>query len=261
MKKPTIPHSQRPDPVSRSRELSAMIEQCGDGILQTDARLRVTYVNEAFEELFGWSLEELRGKMPDMLNAEPDSERIQRELYTAVSAGKSYCGEALNRRKDGSTFWCQFKVSPLVHENGAIYGYMGSQRDVTERKQAERALRESEEKFRVAFHTSPDSINLNRLSDGLYLDINSGFTQIMGYTPDEVPPHSHQARNLKKTLQGGERAKTRLIRPGNHRPDHARAAGTGACAGDAPNQSYRPGHTLHRLQQASQQGAGTGGGH
>ncbi len=50
----------------------------------------------------------------------------------------------------------------------------------------EKALQESEEKFRLAFHTSPDSINLNRLSDGLYLDVNEGFTQLMGYTREEV---------------------------------------------------------------------------
>jgi PAS domain S-box-containing protein len=48
------------------------------------------------------------------------------------------------------------------------------------------ALRQSEEKFRLAFHTSPDSINLNRLADGTYLDVNEGFTNLTGYTRDEV---------------------------------------------------------------------------
>ncbi len=53
-------------------------------------------------------------------------------------------------------------------------------------KRGEEALRESEEKFRLAFHTNPDAINLNKLEDGCYIDINAGFTKIMGYTREEV---------------------------------------------------------------------------
>ncbi len=54
------------------------------------------------------------------------------------------------------------------------------------RQLAEEALRLSEEKFSKAFKTSPDAVNINRLSDGLYLDINEGFTEIMGYTREDV---------------------------------------------------------------------------
>jgi PAS domain S-box-containing protein len=48
------------------------------------------------------------------------------------------------------------------------------------------ALHQSEEKFRLAFHTSPDSINFNRLSDGVYIDINDGFTKLTGYTREDA---------------------------------------------------------------------------
>jgi PAS domain S-box-containing protein len=51
---------------------------------------------------------------------------------------------------------------------------------------AETALRQSEEKFRLAFQTSPDSINFNRLSDGVYIDINEGFTNLTGYTREDA---------------------------------------------------------------------------
>ena len=51
---------------------------------------------------------------------------------------------------------------------------------------SEIALRQSEEKFRLAFHTSPDSINFNRLSDGMYIDINEGFTKLTGYTREDA---------------------------------------------------------------------------
>ena len=59
---------------------------------------------------------------------------------------------------------------------------MGASRDITERKRAEILLKQSEEKFRAAFITSPDSININRLEDGMYVSINQGFTRIIGYT-------------------------------------------------------------------------------
>lgn len=58
--------------------------------------------------------------------------------------------------------------------------------DITERLQGEEALRLSEAKFSTAFHTSPDSININRLVDGLYLDINQGFTELTGFTKEDV---------------------------------------------------------------------------
>jgi PAS domain S-box-containing protein len=68
--------------------------------------------------------------------------------------------------------------------------------DMTEWKRAEKAVQESERKFRLAFHTSPDSINLNRLEDGVYLDINEGFTKIMGYAPQDVLGKSSLELNI-----------------------------------------------------------------
>jgi len=79
-----------------------------------------------------------------------------------------------------------FLISTSLLDIGGNKKVFLSLTDVSERKDAIRALRESEEKFRLAFHTSPDSINLNRLVDGKYLEINQGFTQIMGYGRDDV---------------------------------------------------------------------------
>lgn len=69
--------------------------------------------------------------------------------------------------------------------NDLAYGILGL-RERARRKQAEETLRASEEKFSKAFRTSPDAININRLSDGLFIEINSGFTEITGYTPEDV---------------------------------------------------------------------------
>jgi len=64
------------------------------------------------------------------------------------------------------------------------------------RTEAIQALRESEEKFRLTFLSSPDSINLNRVKDGVYLEINEGFTKIMGYSREEAIGKSSLDLNL-----------------------------------------------------------------
>ena len=74
---------------------------------------------------------------------------------------------------------------PIV-KNSRVVGLHGVAHDITERTQAEEALRESEEKFRKAFTTSPDAININRLNDGMFVSINLGFTRIIGYTEEDV---------------------------------------------------------------------------
>jgi len=144
--------------------LTAMIEQSSEGIIRTDTEFRINYINDATRALYGWSLDELRGKTPDLFNVDQHADEIQNNIYTMVSSGKPYLGEALNVRKDGSTFYCQFKVSPLKNEKGEIYGYMSSVRDITERKQAEEELLNSEEEKSAILNTMSELV--------VYQDIN-----------------------------------------------------------------------------------------
>jgi PAS domain S-box-containing protein len=68
--------------------------------------------------------------------------------------------------------------------------------DISDRVRAERALKQSEEKFSRAFHASPDSININRLEDGLYMEINQGFTAMTGYQSSDVLGRSSRNADL-----------------------------------------------------------------
>ncbi len=126
----------------RLESLSNIIEQARDGVMVTNLNYEITYANEEAQRNFGYSLDELMGKSPAIFNAEPNAEGMQNEIYQAVSSGKAFLGSALDRRKDGSTFVCEFKVFPL-YEHGDIVAYAAFQRDITERKQEEEALRES----------------------------------------------------------------------------------------------------------------------
>lgn len=102
-------------------------------------------------------------------------------------------GEPHIEEEEQMTFWLNGRktamdilISTALLDIGGIKKVLLSLTDVSKSKDAIKTLRESEEKFRLAFHTSPDSINLNRLEDGVYLEINQGFTKIMGYTREET---------------------------------------------------------------------------
>jgi PAS domain S-box-containing protein len=82
-------------------------------------------------------------------------------------------------------------------------------REIHERKRTEDALRESEEKFRLTFNFSPDAVNINRLDDGLYVDINEGFTQLTGFTREDAIGRTsleiniwHDPADRQKLVQG-----------------------------------------------------------
>ncbi len=123
------------------------------------------------------------------------------------------------RPSDGAIRWLHGRGELQWDEAGRPLALTGVIQDITERKQAERALRASEEKFSQAFHASPDSVNINRLSDGTYLAVNEGFTQITGYTEEDVLGRSSLPGDLgiwvrmedRARLQAGLRREGRVV--------------------------------------------------
>lgn len=111
------------------------------------------------------------------------------------------------RRSDNGLrrpFW-KWMDTALLDEKGKLTAIIGVGRDITDRIKVEEELKQSEERFRLAFSTSPDSINLNRLDDGVYIDINEGFTKIMGYTRDDVIGRSSVSLNIWKNSDDRQR--------------------------------------------------------
>jgi PAS domain S-box-containing protein len=79
-----------------------------------------------------------------------------------------------------------FSLKPVVGPDNTVTMLVPEGRDITENKRAEKALRGSEEKFSIAFNTSPDSIMISRLADGVPVVVNQGFTNLSGYLAEEV---------------------------------------------------------------------------
>ncbi|MDK9716573.1 MAG: PAS domain S-box protein [Trichlorobacter sp.] len=141
-------------------------------------------INESFTEQLGYHLEDIIGKSSLELNIWVNP--TDRELMVQKIRGKGIVRnlEAQFRRKNGQIQTGLMSTS-LIVVNGeeCLLNFV---RDITERKQAEEQLRLSEEKFASAFKASPDSVNLNRLTDGTYLEVNEGFCTITGYREEEV---------------------------------------------------------------------------
>jgi PAS domain S-box-containing protein len=151
----------------------------------TDTNYKIIYINEAAEQLFGWSFEELKGKAPDIFNAEPMSEAIQKKIYDTISSGNRYEAELLNQKKNGTLFYVQLKISPIYNKKGDIVAYMSSQRDITENKQIKEQLQQEKEFQEKLIQTSPVAIH-GIDPEGNVLIWNESSERMFGWNCDEV---------------------------------------------------------------------------
>jgi len=109
----------------------------------------IAFTNPRFDQMFGYAPGELIGKQVSVVNAPTDRspEEIAEEITAALATDKRWQGEVCNRKKDGTWFWCDASVSTFDHEDfGTVW--VAVHQDITDRKRAEEALRESEERYR-----------------------------------------------------------------------------------------------------------------
>jgi PAS domain S-box-containing protein len=163
----------------------SLVDNSADLFYRTDVQGRVTYVSPTIYQLSGYTVEEAIGKdMAEDGYLYPEQRKVFLEKLR--KNGKVTNFQAPLKRKDGSIYWVSTNAHFFRDTAGNVAGVEGVSRNISELKAAEEALRKSEERFRLAFHTSPDSITLSRAADGLIIDINEGFTKILGYTRDDV---------------------------------------------------------------------------
>jgi diguanylate cyclase (GGDEF)-like protein/PAS domain S-box-containing protein len=175
------------------RMLSTAIEQSPTSVAITDVGPQIEYINSAFTKEAGYTLEEVRGKNPRVLQSGITDTKVYDDMWSKLTKGESWQGEFVNKRKNGEIYYEEAYISPIQDDDGKVSHYVAVKLDVTSRKAAERALRESNKKM--------DSL-LQSLAEGAYgVDthgnctfVNNSFLRILGYeTEDElVGKHIHE---------------------------------------------------------------------
>ena len=165
----------------------ALVESSSDAILMMDKERKIVSCNQAFLDLFGYDENEVDGRSIRIIHQSDESFRSFGEVaYPAIERDGTFRGEWDFVRKDGNIFPVESVTSVMKSHDGAKTGYVAIIRDISERRQAEEALRESEEKYRITLQSIPDSVCINRQKDGLFYYANEGFSRTMGYSVEET---------------------------------------------------------------------------
>ncbi len=189
-----------------------LFEHSPDGILIIDpATARPLEFNETSHRQLGYSREEFSDLSIFDLEAAETPEETRSRIARVMQEGRADF-ETQQRTKQGEIRDVQ--VTAQITEILGQPVYHCIWRDITDSKRAVKALIKSEEKFRKAFYTSPDSVNINRLDDGMYVSINPGFTRITGYTEEDIIGKTSIECNVWENVEDRQRLVAGLKKDG-----------------------------------------------
>jgi len=163
---------------------SAALEAAASVVVITDRDGRIEWVNPAFTGVTGYTLEEVRGQNPRILKSGKQDQAFYENLWNTILCGQVWRGEMINRRKDGSLYIEQAVISPVCNSEGEIEHFIAIKEDITDRRKAEEAARESEQRFALMAEAAPVMIWMTN-ADGLDGYVNRAWREFMGCREDD----------------------------------------------------------------------------
>ena len=165
--------------------LEAVMARMGEAAVITDLDIKILHVNDAYSRMTGYTLGDVRGRSPKLLQGKNTDPHQKQRIRKALNHGKPIRVELINYRKDGSEFWVDIAIGPMTDDSGRVVNWVSVQRDITERKKAEQALQESEQRFRIAFESAGLGMALVE-SSGSFLKVNQALCDMTGYGEKEL---------------------------------------------------------------------------
>ena len=199
----------------RSEKLyRSVIDNIQDVFYRTDAAGRLCMVSPSGVRLLGYgSAEEMLGRPNEEFWCAPD--RRKAFLERMRQHGRVSDFEVFLQRADGTPVLVATSSNFYHDDAGNVLGVEGIFRDITERKRAEEMLRQSEEKFSRLFKLSPDAISLSEPESGVLVDVNETFTELSGYSREELVGRSTLELGLFENPEARAELLERLLRAGH----------------------------------------------
>jgi PAS domain S-box-containing protein len=169
-----------------TRRLSMVAARTINGVAITDAEGRLEWINEGFTRITGYTLSECRGRKPgDFLQGKDTDPRTVDIMRAGIQSQTGFNVEILNYRKSGGAYWVSIETQPIHDDQGRLTGFMAIEADVTERVQAGRAIKESQERWDLALEGSRDGVwDWNLLTNEVFFSAN--WAHMFGYKREEI---------------------------------------------------------------------------
>jgi PAS domain S-box-containing protein len=177
--------------------LARVVQHTTNAVTIADTQMRITWVNEGFTRLTGYSLEEALGQTPgDLLGSGKTNPQTIQKLVSAVEMGEPCRVEVLNRAKDGHEYWVDTEVQPTRDADGVLIGFMEIGTDVTVQKQTQKRLEAAIRESSTLLSTV-EAHTIVTISDrqGTITEVNDAYCAISGYCRDELIGQNHRIGN------------------------------------------------------------------
>jgi PAS domain S-box-containing protein len=170
---------------AETRRLSLVASNTENAVIIKDAYERIEWVNDSFTRIYGYTLDEVKGRKVNEFLSSPEDEQARTPGAQLAKDGAGYKIEVIRYNRSGTQHWLAVEGRPIFDEKGELTGYIEIESDVTEQKMSEESLREGEARKTAILESALDCI-ITLDHDHNVIEFNPAAEKVFGYTHDQV---------------------------------------------------------------------------